>query len=280
MNFVHLLAALLLVSLTLGAGLQVDREHLVAALKNLGLLGRALLANMVIVPVLGVLLVRLFRLPEDVATGVLIMAIAPGVPFVLASVRKRGGRLGFAVELAFFLPLISIATIPVTALLVFPGNHAHIPFGKFLTTLVLFQLVPLVAGVLISGRWPELARRLARPLQVVFFGSAIVLISVLASKLVEAVTTVYGSNGMWAILVLTLAGMFTGWLLGGPQREDRRVLAIGTALRNIGLCALVATTTIRNPVVTATVLTYFIIQFVVTTLAGVYFARTTARATQ
>ncbi len=30
------------------------------------------------------------------------MAIAPGVPFVLAQVRKRGGRLGFAVELALY----------------------------------------------------------------------------------------------------------------------------------------------------------------------------------
>ena len=279
MNAVHLVAALLLVSLTLGAGLQVERDHLLESLKNIGLLGRALLANVVIVPVLGVLLVRLFRLPEHVATGVLLMAIAPGVPFVLASVRKRGGRLGFAVELAFILPLISVITVPITALLVFPGSHAQIPFLRFFTTLVLFQLVPLIAGVLIAGRWPALAARMGRPLQVIFFGSALVLIALLGATLVHAVTIVYGSNGMWAILVLTIAATFTGWLLGGPHQEDRRVLAIGTALRNIGLCALVATATIRNPEVTATVLIYLVIQLIVTTLTGIYFTRTAARDT-
>ena len=44
----QLLAALMLVSLTLGTGLQVDRDHLKAILKNVGLLGRALLANLIV----------------------------------------------------------------------------------------------------------------------------------------------------------------------------------------------------------------------------------------
>ena len=48
----QLLAALMLVSLTLGTGLQVDRDHLKAILKNVGLLGRALLAKFIIVPAL------------------------------------------------------------------------------------------------------------------------------------------------------------------------------------------------------------------------------------
>jgi len=98
-----LVAVVVLVALTFGAGMQVDRDHLVSLLKNVGLLGRALLANFIIVPILGVLLALVFRLTEhseQVATGFLLMAIAPGVPFVLSSVRKRGGRLSLAVELA------------------------------------------------------------------------------------------------------------------------------------------------------------------------------------
>ena len=115
MGAVKLVALLMLVSLTFGAGLQVDFDHLITTLKNVPLLVKALIANCVIVPILGVLLVRLFALPEDIATGFLLMAIAPGVPFVLASVRKRGGSLGLAVALAAMLPLVSIVTVPLTA---------------------------------------------------------------------------------------------------------------------------------------------------------------------
>jgi bile acid:Na+ symporter, BASS family len=279
MNPERLIAVITLVSLTLGAGLEVDREHLKAVLRNVGLLGRALLANFIIVPILGILLAKALRLPAPVATGVLLMAIAPGVPFVLTSVRKRGGSLGLAVALAFFLPLISIATVPATAALVLPtAAKAELPMARFVLTLVLFQLLPLLAGIVTSALAPSVSGRLARPLQLAFFASILALVVLMAPTIGRSIASVYGSNGMWAMLLLVLFSLAVGWALGGPAREDRRVLALGTALRNIGLCALVATSSFATPLVAATVLTYFVIQFVITTIVGIYFTRTAKEA--
>ncbi len=281
MNWERLIAAIMLVSLTFGAGLQVDRDHLKTVLRNGGLIGRTFLANFIIVPLLGVLLAKVFRLPPQVATGFLLMAIAPGVPLVLTSVRKRGGSLGFAIALAFMLPLLSIVTVPVTAALVMPtAAKADLPMTRFVLTLVLFQLLPLVAGIAVGALAPRSAQRLDRPLQILFFASALALIALLAPTLAHSVASVYGSNGMLAMLCLVLFSMATGWLLGGPAREDRRVLAIGTTLRNIGLCALIATASFTDKLVAATVLTYFLIQFLITTIFGVYFARTARNATR
>jgi bile acid:Na+ symporter, BASS family len=276
----QIFAALMLIALTFGAGLEVDREHLRDTFKRFGLTVRALLANFIIVPLIGVVIVKLFRLPGDVATGVLLMAIAPGVPFVLASVRKRGGRLALAVELAVLLPLISIVTVPITAALVLPEiAKAHLPFGKFAMTLVLFQLLPLLLGIVLGGRSEKFAQRLGRPLQFIFFGSALVLIVLLFPQIVSSIASVYGSLGMLAMLTIVLLSMATGWLLGGPATEDRRVLGIGTTLRNIGLCALIATSNLPNPRVAAAVLTYLVIQMIVSTLFGVFFTRKTKAAT-
>jgi bile acid:Na+ symporter, BASS family len=100
-----------------------------------------------------------------------------------------------------------------------------------------------------------------------------VLIGVLFPTIVHSMDTVYGSRGMMAILILVLLSMVTGWLLGGPEPEDRRVLGIGTTLRNVGLCALIASTNFPRTPVVAAVLTYFVFQFVVTTLFGAYFGR-------
>ncbi len=277
---VKVLATILLVSLTFGAGLQVDRDNLKAILKRFGLLGRALLANFVIVPILGIAIVKLFRLPLPIATGVLLMAIAPGVPLVLAQVRKRGGSLSLAVELAFILPLLSIVTVPLTAALVLPDQiKAELPLGQFAVTLVLFQLLPLVLGMAVGERFPKAAARLAGPCNIIFFVAAIALFGLLGKAILHGIESVYGSRGMLAMLTLTLLSMATGWLLGGPDVRDRRILGIGTMLRNIGLASLIATTTLRSSEIAAAVLTYLLIQFIVATLFGAFFTRRAKEAT-
>jgi len=215
-----------------------------------------------------------------VATGFLLMAIAPGVPFVLqAAGRKKGGSLGVAVALAFIMPALSIVTVPLTAQLVLPASEkAHLPVLHFVTTLVLFQLLPLLVGMFVADRAPTFAVKLGRPLVLVFLASILALLVLLGPTLVKAVASVYGSNGMWAMLVIVIASIATGWLLGAPAREYRRTLGIGTALRNIGLGSLVATTSFPGTVVAATVMTYLLIQFFVCTLVGVYFTRTAKSA--
>lgn len=279
MGAAKIVALLMLVSLTFGAGLQVNFDHLVATLKNVPLLLKALIANCVIVPVLGVLLVRLFALPEEIATGFLLMAIAPGVPFVLASVRKRGGSLGLAIALAAMLPLVSIVTVPLTARLVLPSTEAaQLPIGQFVVTLVLFQLLPLLIGVAVGTKLPSVVARLSRISQIVFLLTVVVVLVLLAPKFASGVAAVYGSHGMWAMLCIAILSMVTGWLLGGPLPENRRVLGIGTTLRNIGLAAVIATTNFRGTMVIEAVFAYLLFQFLIVTIVGIYFTRKTKAA--
>ena len=280
MTLQKLVTIVVLVSLVLSAGLQINRAHLVDVLKNYSLLARALLANFVIVPLLAVLIVRLFHLNVEVATGILLMAIAPGVVFALqAGGRKKGGSLGFAVELEFIMPALSVVTFPFLALLVLPASQkAHLPIGQFVMTLVLFQLAPLLVGMLLGERAPALAEKLARPLVIIFLASVVTLLVLLGPKIVEGVTSVYGSRGIMAMLAVVVLSLATGWLLGGPGREYRRTLSIATGLRNIGLAAVVATVSFPGTQVAAAVVTYLVVQFVVCALVGVYFARTAKSA--
>ena len=272
-------AVIMLVSMMLSAGLEIDREHLMAALRNSGLLGRALFANFVVVPFFGIALVRVFKLDEYVALGFLLMAvIAPGVPFLVrAAGRKPGGSLGFAAALAFILPALSIITIPLMAAFRPRLNSAiGVPYLQLITTLVVFQLVPLLIGYLIADRAPALAANLKRPFTLIFVIAVIALLVLVGPALVKAVASVYGSRGMWASLVLVLLSIGTGWLLGGPEGEYRRTLSIATGLRNIGTCSVIATANFPETLVGPTVLTYFLIQFVVSLILRAYFRRTAA----
>ncbi|HEY6359378.1 MAG TPA: bile acid:sodium symporter [Vicinamibacterales bacterium] len=275
-----IVAIVMLVSLMLSSGMEINRERLMAALKDFGLTARALLANFIIVPILGVVLVRLFHLDGYVAVGFLLMAIAPGVPFLVrAAGRKPGGSLGFAAELAFIMPALSIVTIPLTVKFVLPPDaQAHVPAVQLGVTLLLFQLVPLLIGLLVADRAPALAGKLQRPLVLVFFVALLALLAILGPQLVKAVVAVYGSHGMLAMLVIVLLSVAAGWLLGGPNDQYRRTLSIATALRNIGTCAVIATASFPDTLVGPTVLTYLLVQVLVTFLVRIYFGRTAAPA--
>ena len=49
-----------------------------------------------------------------------------------------------------------------------------------------------------------------------------------------------GTDGIVAIMALTLCAWAVGWLLGGPEISNRKVLAISTSMRNVGVCFLIA----------------------------------------
>ena len=273
MNPAKVVAIVLLASLMLHTGLQVNLAHLTTCLRNYGLLGRALLANFILVPLYGVLFARLFHLSAPIATGVLLMAISPGVPFVvLGGGRRKGGSLGFAVELAFVLPALSIITVPVTAALVLPG--AHISTSSIVASLFIFQLVPLLIGIFLNERAPAVAARLQRVVGIIALIAVVLLFGLLGPGLVRAVATVYGSRGILAMLCIVVLSVLTGLLFGGSERAYRRTLSAGTALRNVGLAAVIATASFGGGEVAAAVLTYLLVQIIVVGLVGVFYSRT------
>jgi BASS family bile acid:Na+ symporter len=261
-----LVSGIMLVSIMLNAGLQCNRAHLAAVLKDFGLIVRAVLANFIIVPLVALLMVRALHLDTYVAIGVLLMAIAPGAPFLpRAAGRKPGGSLGLAIALSFILPALSVITIPITASLILPTvGGAQVPASSFISTLLIFQLLPLVIGIIAGAMSPPLAKRLERPLVIIFFLAVLVLLGFLAGPIVKAVASVYGSRGLIAALVTVLVSVIAGWLLGGSHVEYRRTLGIATGLRNIGLCALIASSDFRETLVAPTVICYFLVQFIVT----------------
>ena len=264
MEIVKLLALVMIVTTMLSAGLQIDAANLRAALRNYGLLGRALLANFILLPGFAFFLVRVFSVQADVAIGVLLMSMAPGVPFLVNSAgRKQGGSLAFALEIAFVFSALSVVTIPITAELILPaGTLSTVPAQSFLVTLLAFQLVPLVIGALLSSRLPEATiDKSVKILRIAFFAALLVLLVLIFPKIVSSLGAVYGDGKLVIIAAIGLFALAAGWICGGPDREYRRTLSIATLLRNIGLCTLIGTQSFAGTLVIPAVIAYFVVTF-------------------
>ena len=220
-------------------GLRVTQGELFSILRNHRLLGRSLLANCVVVPVLGYLLARTVPMDPQVRVGIMLLAAVPGTPVALQFTRTARARLGFVAGLTFVLSIAAVAIAPV-AVRVVPHIESQYRPGQDLILSLLPQIVlPLAAGVMLARRWPSIAAKLAGPLSIL--ATVIFLFLMWETRAVrrEAFRSMEGWP-LLTMLALLVMAMAAGWWLGGPDRESRRVMATSTSMRNVVVCFFIA----------------------------------------
>ncbi len=146
----------------LGVGLQVGSADIRSTLASRSLLVRSLVVNFVLVPALGILIVRLVPMPSDTAAGFLLLALAPGGMSALQFTSRSKGALLYAGALSFILSLLSVFVSPAIAGLLLP-TKSSVPFPRLIAILLLFVLLPLVVGMGVRQKSPKLSEKLAKP---------------------------------------------------------------------------------------------------------------------
>lgn len=239
-GYVKILSFLFVVVYMLSVTLETTHGEIEKTFRDVRLMGYALLVNLIVVPVLGVVLVKLFALPPDTGTGLLMLALSPGGLFALQFARVSQGNRVLAVALLLVFSVLAVLTTPVLVTLLFPATEAReLPFARLVVLLLLLVVAPLLAGRALQRLVPEVAPKLGRLLgllSIVIF----IIVAVTTSQHKSPAIKSLGANGIVAIVVLTLSSWIVGWLLGGPEIRNRKVLAISTSMRNVGVCLPIA----------------------------------------
>jgi bile acid:Na+ symporter, BASS family len=80
---------------------------------------------------------------------------------------------------------------------------------------------------------------------------------------INNVLAVFGTGGILAGLLFIALGFVAGWLLGGPDLNTRRVLALGTAQRNIAAALVVGSQSFDDPKVVVMVVVVAIVSLLI-----------------
>ena len=218
----------------LSIGLRIRGGELLEVLRNRALFTRTLLANCVLIPGIGFLLVNLFPLTPDATVGILLLAAIPGTPFALQFTRMAKTRLAFAAVMTFVLSLVSIALTPL-AVEVMPqiAQRSQRPILSLIVSILVYIAAPLCAGLWIARRVPRSAARLVLPLEILASGIFIFLMWETRLARREALFAIAGRGTILAMFFLLIISMLIGWLIGGPDNESRRVLATATGMRSV-----------------------------------------------
>jgi BASS family bile acid:Na+ symporter len=199
-----------------------------------GLLGRSLLAMNVIMPLFAVLFALAFEFHYSLKIAFIALAIAPIPPILPKKELKAGGTSSYIIGLLAVTSLASIVLVPATVELLgrILARPAHVSPATVAEIVLTSMIAPLVAGVVFRRLAPSAADRIARPLSV--FANILLVVAAVPVLIAEwpAIVSLIGNFTLVAIIVYVLVGLAMGHLLGGPDPDDRTVLALSTATRH------------------------------------------------
>jgi bile acid:Na+ symporter, BASS family len=241
--------------LAMGLGLTVS--EIIAPLSNARLVVLSVLANFLLMPLGAVALATLLRLDQPLGVGLLLLGTAAGAPFLPKLAQIAKGNLAFAVGLMVLLMVVTVGYLPLVLPLLLPGISVN-P-AKIARSLFLLMLLPLAGALAVKAKFADVAARTKFVLDRVSNLSLILLVLLITLANVNNVLAVFGTRGILGGLLFIALGFGLGWLLGGPGMDTRRVLALGTAQRNIAAALVVGSQSFSDPKVVVMVVVVAIV---------------------
>ena len=245
------------VSSMLAVGLSLTVTQIAEPLRSMRLVAMGLAANFVLMPAAAVVLGRLLRLDPSFAVGLIILGSAAGAPFLPLLAKLSKGNMAFAVGLMVLLMVLTVGYMPLVLPLLLEG--VSVDAAKIARSLLLLMLLPLGIGLAAKARWGSGAARIKPVLDRVSSASLVLLIALLTVTNFDKMLSVFGTRGILAGILFLLFGFAVGYGLGGPTRETRRVLGLGTAQRNIAAALVVGGQNFSDPKVVVMVVVVAIV---------------------
>lgn len=252
-NTVVVPGGLMLVMFSLGLTL-APRDFVLVARKPV-LVGAGFATHLLVLPLLGLGIGLLFRLPPELALGLLIVSLCPAGTTSNALTFVGRGNVALAVVLTALSSLVTVFTIPIVLAWAVPwfmsGTQSNLPGLDVLNVmrqLAMITLLPIALGMIVKALLPDLAARLAKWLR----PTAFIIIVVVIAFSVAVSFDVFVANLVGAtpaILALNLTAMGFGLLIGkliGVGAKDRMTLAIETGVQNVTLAIFITLTVLGS----------------------------------
>jgi len=213
-----------------------------------GLLVRSLLSMNILLPLVTLALVASFELRPAVKIALVALSISPVPPFLPGKQLRLSSSGGYVYGLFVATALLSVVLVPVTMMLLgaYVRMGQHVSAAKVLSTVTLTVLVPLLLGTLVRRIWPASTDRLGAVARSV--GGVLLVVALLPVLVAQwpAIRSLIGDGTLLVIVGFTLFGLVIGHLLGGPDAEERTVLALATASRHPAVALAVASAAFPN----------------------------------
>lgn len=214
-----------------------------------------LFAKMIIVPLIliGLAAILPFGNVPEIRMAVCVVALTAGAPFIPGVTKIGKGNIEFARSASMLLTIITFIllpfTLPAALNLLNIGATASIPGIAW--PIFYLILIPLIAGILIRARYPELAMQISSYLRPVSITSLLLHVTMYIAATWALFTSLYLTGVFIFALSIPILSIIIGYLLISPsvfktkdltnsKKESKITSLVSTSLSNTGVTILVA----------------------------------------
>ena len=239
-------------------------------------------SQIILLPIIAFILVKLWPISPELAIGVMIIAAAPGgvTSNILTSFAK--GDVALSISLTAIISLLSVITVPfiiLTSLTLIEnsGLDLNISLTNMAISMFLIVTVPVIIGMIfrkfasnVAIKFEPIAKKISAVLFVI-----VLLGAILAEK--DNVVSYFAQAGL-ITLVLNVVMMIVAYYIAqllASGTQQKKCITIECGLQNGTLAIFVATSIFGGGIYVIPAATYSLIMFA-TSLIFVYFVRKTS----
>ena len=207
-----------------------------------GVLLRSLVALHILVPLVVTFVVIAFDPVRPVRVALVLLAISPIAPVLPMQQSKLSSAESFIVRLFVASALLAIVAVPASVSLLSTAGNLGVSISPLQVASVLLMsvIVPVSAGMLCYWLAPSTALRI-EPL-VSKLGSILLLLVVIAVVIGawRAMMTLVGDGTILVIACAVVLALLIGHVMGGPDPDERVVVALAASARHPGMAMAIA----------------------------------------
>lgn len=249
-NFV----SLSIFTIMLALGFSFSLENLLNLWKQPVLLGRSLLAILVLPIAIVILTLAIFDLSPTFTTALILLIVSPGPVLLTRRTAMAGANINFVLHLQITLALLALIFTPLTLKLcnlLFLADSEKVNVFLVFQQVAVAQFFPLIIGVLIKTfikNFAEEIEKFVTTIANILFMVLAILLIIISFKVVPTLNI----TSLLIVAVLSVVGLLVGHLLGsGYERGIQSGIAVTVIARNIGLAVFIALSNQRPQVVPA-----------------------------
>ena len=261
--------ALFIIMLGMGLGLTVKDFTRILVKPKAVIIG--LIAQLIIVPVVGFLLAIFFPVSPELAVGVVILAACPGGPTSNLVTYLVKGDVALSITLTAISSLVTVFTIPPVVNLAMQKFMAEsvslqLPFLKTVIQIAVITLIPVGLGMLIHHYAPALAATIEKKVKwLSLFFLGLIIVGLLLKERANVSSFFLQVGGVTlALNVLTMVLGYSLSVLTGLNGESAKAITVEVGIQNGTLAILIASapTFLNNPNMAIPAAIYSLLMFV------------------
>lgn len=273
---VFLPLALFIIMLGMGLGLTIDDFKRILVAPKAVILG--LVAQLILLPVVGFILAGFFPLSPELAVGVMILSACPGGSTSNLMTYLAKGNVALSITLTAISSLITVFTIPLVINFAMErfmgaGSALQLPLLTTMIRIAVITLIPVSLGMLLHHKAPKFAASVEKGVKwLSLFFLGLIIVGLLLKERAQ-VASFFVQVG-WVTLTLMVLTMALGYAiatLAKLTQKEATAITVEVGIQNGTLAIAIASapTFLNTPSMAIPAAIYSLLMFVV---SGVFAA--------